>query len=418
MVEKSYPIPTQTLPALTYETNLEDLRGFALLVESLGINVSGTRIARYQRYYEALVEGTDDEEKIFQGISGKKFNNPLDMQLYVLREVHEIMWILKGLRKHLPKGVEEKLKQVVGGRDFAALDKDSLSRNTQFELRIASYFCQAGYSVDMSSLTDVVATHDRTTFFVECKRVTSFGALNKRLKEARKQLRTRIKRSTILPHKFGVIAIDVTKVAFTYNGLTLGLTADHTKDVIQDQLKKIDDGVLKSGFALEQKHLLLIWLQIHIPAFVYNPNQFITRFSSHFTANEKLHGSSLRAFKRLQQQVLHIGDVADEREVPPKSLKFRKEVMLPKETLLGWDEELLSCMLNSWNLEQRPPEHKVLEIIIDGKKTEFTFFELSLLLPNLSEEDRLKYSNDHMLARAELAARLILQSSPYEEQQQ
>ena len=158
--------------------------------------------------------------------------------------------ILKGLKKHLPRGIEEKLNQVVGGRDFAALDKDSSSRNTQFELRIASYFCQAGYSVDMSNLTDIVATRDQTTYFVECKRVTSFSALIKRLKHAKKQLRARISKHTLVSRNFGIIAVDVTKIAFKYNGLTLGLTADHTKDVIQDQLKKIDAEVIKSGFVL------------------------------------------------------------------------------------------------------------------------------------------------------------------------
>lgn len=412
MTESSYPIPNQTLPSLSYETTLEDLKEFILLVEFLGINVSGTRIARYQSYYEALVKGTNEEEKIFQGISGKNFDSPLDLQLYVLREAHEIVWILKGLKKHLPKGVEEKLKQVVGGRDFAALDKDSSSRNTQFELRIASYFCQAGYSVDMSNRTDIVATHDRTTYFVECKRVTSSGALNRRLKEAKKQLKTRLTRYTLIPREFGVIAIDVTKVAFKHNGLTWGLTADHTKDLIQDQLKKIDDDLIKSGFKLEQKNFLLTWLQIHIPALVMNPKQSVTRFSSLFMVNGKLSGRSVEAFNKLQG-VLHIGDVGDERETPPETLNFRKRVTLPKGTLIGWDEELLNGMLDSWNLEPRQPEHKVLDIEIDGKKTEFSFFELSLLLPNLSKEDRLKYSNDHMLARTELAARLIFQKSPY-----
>lgn len=415
MAKSSYPIPDQAIPSLTNEVHLEDLREFVLLLKSFGINISGTRIERYQSYYEALFKGNDDEVRIFQGISGKTFNSPLDLQLYVLREVHEIMWILKGLKKHLPKGVEEKLDQIVSGKDFAALDKNSLSRNTQFELRIASHFCQAGYSVDMSSLTDVVATHDRITYFVECKRVTSSGALKKRLKEAKKQLRTRLTRSILVPRKFGVISIDVTKIAFKHNGLTLGLTADHTKDVIQDQLKKIDDGLIKSGFALEQKNLLLTWLQIHIPAFVINPNQCITRFSSLFVTNGKLHGRSQEALKKLQR-VLTIGDIRDEREIPPKILNFRRLVTFPKGTLLGWDEELLREMLDSWDLEPRQPEHKVLDIVIDGEKTEFSFFELSLLLPNLSEEDRLKYSNDHMLARAELATRLIYQRSPYEEE--
>lgn len=415
MAENSYPIPNQEVPSLSEKAHLEDLREFIILAESLGIKVSSTRITRYQSYYEALVVGTNDEERIFQGISGKKFNSPLDLQLYVLREVHEIMWILKGLKKHLPKGIEEKLSQVVGGRDFAALDKDSSSRNTQFELRIASYFCQAGYSVDLSNPTDIVATHDGTTYFVECKRVTSFGALNKRLKEAKKQLNTRLTRSTLVPCNFGVIAIDVTKIAFKHNGLTLGVTADHAKDVIQDQLKKIDASVVKNGFALKQKNLLLNWLQIHIPVFVVNPNQCITRFSSLFVTNGKLHGRSLEALKKLQR-VLTIGDMRDEREIPPKILNIRKVVTLPKGTLLGWDEEVLKGMLDSWNLEPRQPEHKVLDIVIDGQKTEFSFFELSLLLPNLSEEDRLRYSNDHMFARAELAARLIYQRSPYEEE--
>jgi len=264
-------------------------------------------------------------------------------------------------------------------------------------------------------MTDIVATHDRTTYFVECKRVTSSGALDKRLKEAKKQLKTRLPRFTLVPREFGVIAIDVTKAAFKFNGLTLGLTADHTRDVLQDQLKKIDDGIIKSGFALGQKNLLLTWLQIHIPPLVINPNQCITRFSSLFMINGKLHGRSLEAFKKLQQ-VLRIGEVSDEREIPPKILNFRKEVNLPKGTLLGWDEELLSAMLDSWILEPRQPEYKVLDIEIDSEKTKFCFLELSLLLPNLSDEDRLKYSNDHMLARVELAARLILQRSPYEEQ--
>lgn len=415
MAERSYPIPNQEIPGLSYEVHLEDLKKFISLVESLGINVAGTRIARYQSYYEALVEGTADEEKIFQGISGRKFDNPHDLKLYVLREAHEIMWILKGLKKHLPKGVEDKLKQVVGGRDFAALDQDSSSRNTQFELRIASYFCQAGYSVDMSSMADIVATHDRTAYFVECKRVTSSGALNKRLKEAKKQLKTRLARFTLVPREFGVIAIDVTKVAFKFNGLTLGVTADHAKDVIRDQLKKIDEGIIKSGFALSQKNLLLTLLQIHIPALVINPYQCITRFSSLSVINGKLHGRSLEACKKLEQ-VLRIGEVGDEREIPPEILNFRKKVILPKGTRIGWDEKVFEGMLESWNLEPQPDEHTILDIVIDGKKTEFSFFELSLLLANLSKEDKLKYSNDHNLARAELVARLILQRSPYEEE--
>jgi len=38
-----------------------------------------------------------------------------------------LMWILKGLKVHLPLGADEKLKMIVGGTDFAVLDSDSQS---------------------------------------------------------------------------------------------------------------------------------------------------------------------------------------------------------------------------------------------------------------------------------------------------
>ena len=51
MANRKYQIPNQEILSLSYEANLEDLREFVSLVKSLGINVSGTRIARYQSYY-------------------------------------------------------------------------------------------------------------------------------------------------------------------------------------------------------------------------------------------------------------------------------------------------------------------------------------------------------------------------------
>ncbi|MCX5819730.1 MAG: hypothetical protein NT047_07450 [Deltaproteobacteria bacterium] len=414
MSQSSYLIPNQTLPSLGYEDNLDDLREFAALVESLGINVAGTRIARYQSYYKSLLEGTGNEEKIFQGISGRKFDNPQDTRLYVLREVHELMWIIKGLKKHLPRGAEEKLSQVVGGRDFAALDNDTASRNTQFELRIASYFCQAGYSVDMSSLTDVIASRDGNTYYVECKRVTSYSALIKRLKQARSQLATRFTPSILASKNYGIIAMDVTKVAFTHNGLTYGVTADHTKDVIQDKLKEIDEIIIARGFSLKPENLLLLWLQIHIPALVLFPNQYSTRFSSFFVINNKLSERTTKAFVKLQQ-VLHIGDVADERTKPPVKLNRSNGIItLLKGTTVQWDDELLMGALDSGNLSPREKNDEILEMEIDGKKTPFYFWELNLVWHNLSKDEKLRFTNDRMEARFGLACMLMHQRSLFE----
>lgn len=416
MTERKYQLPNKTLPYLTNATRLEDLNEFISIADSLGIKISGTRIIRYLNYYEALVEGTHDEEKYFQGISGKNFNSPLDLELYVLREVDEIRWIAKGLKKHIPKGIEKKLKVIVGGRDFAALDKDSFSRNTQFELRIASYFCQAGYSVDLSNLTDIIAYHNGITYFVECKRVTSFDALIKRIKEAQKQLKMRLTESALEPRKYGVIAIDVTAVAFKCNGLTMGLTPEHSKDVIQDKLKEIDEGIIKNGLSLNKRKLVLTWLQIHMPAYILYPSHAVTRFSSYFIPNSDLYGYSIGAVHKLHNEVLTIGNIKDDREIPSRNLKIRESIILPEGTIIGWDEMILKEMLNSWSLEPRKPDHHVLTIVINGEKTMFSFFELNLLLAQLKDEDKERYANDIHLARAEIAARLVYQRSPYEDE--
>lgn len=95
----------------------------------------------------------------------------LDRWLYVLREVHELTWIGEGLRVCDVTGLEDKLRLVVGGADFAALDRNTASRDTQYELRIAAYLGRAGFRVRLDTLTDIVATRRRTTYHIECKRI-------------------------------------------------------------------------------------------------------------------------------------------------------------------------------------------------------------------------------------------------------
>ena len=142
---KAYEIPTKSLPALEINEHLKDLQEIMDFFESRGISTKNTRISRYTDYLIELSHSESiNEFLIFKNSTDGPFESNADWYLYTLREIHELMWILKGLKKHIPKGINEKLELIVSGRDFAALDLNSLSRNTQFELRIASYFCQAG----------------------------------------------------------------------------------------------------------------------------------------------------------------------------------------------------------------------------------------------------------------------------------
>lgn len=186
---------------------LERLQRFKQWCAALGVRTQNTRIDRYDEYLEQS-PGSDGEldRGIFLDPPSNPIKHGLDRLLYVLREVHELTWISEGLRGKSIPGLDRKLIKVVRGADFAALDRYTESRNTQFELRIASYFARAGYHVALDGLTDIVATEGQTTYHVECKRVGSEKLLSRRIKEATDQLRDRIPHSS---GHHGLLAVDV-----------------------------------------------------------------------------------------------------------------------------------------------------------------------------------------------------------------
>ena len=160
-----YNLPTESIPTLDYSVRLADLIEFKCFLESRGITTQNTRIERYIQYFEQVVAGVEVAEvSIFKNSQDERFKSKSDWLLYVLREVDELMWILKGFKTHIPNGLVDRLKDLVSGSDFAALDTNSHARNVEFELRIASYFCQSGYHVDLSTATDIIALNDDFAF--------------------------------------------------------------------------------------------------------------------------------------------------------------------------------------------------------------------------------------------------------------
>jgi hypothetical protein len=276
-------VPTETLPSLGLSDYLADLQGLVALLEKRGLKTRNTRIERYIKYLEqSLIDGRTDAAKIFKDAQDARFKSPMDWALYVMRETHELAWIAKGLEAHVPEGVDEKLRIIVAGRDFAALDLDSSSRDAQFELRIASYFCQAGCEVSLSA-TDVVVLADRRAFYIECKRIGSASQLPKRLREARKQLKSRMPGKIGKRRVYGCIAADVTKVAFAHTGITMGMSDDHSRDLIQKELSAIVQGTERLPLFKECSGLLNYWFQIHIPALILQP-QTVQRGFRRFTS--------------------------------------------------------------------------------------------------------------------------------------
>lgn len=418
---RSYALPAQSVPTLDPSHHLQDLVQIRALLKSRGISTTNTRIERYHNYFEKIRhEDTAplDAETIFKNSADPCFRIPADWHMYVLREVHELMWILKGLEAHTPIGVDEKLRAIVSGSDFAALDADSQSRNTQFELRIASYFCQAGFTVDLSTDTDVIASTDQFVFFVECKRVASASKLAARLSEARKQLGQRMPRKDGKRIVLGCVAVDVTKVGFTHNGLTFGVTPDHSRDVIRDKLVQIATQADRYMSFEGCRKLLCYWLQIHIPTLVMQPqpNVFGTRFSSYHIPRPSLNRKEAKALTAFFSMFESVSQV-DGRASPSRPLTPRNSVTLPAGTVFRFDSSRVLTLLGQTTVSENEQAEVVGEITIEGIEHKFTYYEVSLLPADLIQEWKHAMPIDPMKASLPIMASLYLRRYPYEERE-
>lgn len=416
--QRSYALPTKTVPGLDLSHHLNDLNEFRAFLENRNIETRNTRIERYGIYLERSVSAgatSVDAEKIFKNSAGEPFRSPVDWHLYVLREVHELMWILKGLKVHEPVGMDKKLRNIAGGRDFAALDVDSLSRNTQFELRIASYFCQSGCEVDISTSTDVIALTDRYAFYVECKRIGSKGKLGKRLLDARGQLSRKMPQYGSRRRPLGCIAIDVTKVTFTHNGLTWALTNEHSRDVIQDKLIEI---TTKNDHLFSFKScpkLLCYWLQIHIPTLIMQPSPGAgTRFSSYRIRRPLLSRKDAKTLEAFDQ-VFESVSMCDVRTSPGQPLTPRSAVSFPAGTTFNLDDERVMELLEQETVSDREHAEVIGSMTFDGLEDRFTFFEVGLLPDELINECRRQILADRPMGAFMLLAGLYQRRYPYEE---
>lgn len=325
---RKYKIDETEIPSLHVSEHLDIMKKFSFWLKQMGINTSKCRISFYIKFLEELLineklnssENKVDEiksiEERIKEINTKLENIELNVPEnevlkkdyfgYVLREVHELMWIYKGFKNRSPKGDAELFKTIIGGKKFSRNDTDRTARNYQLEARIASYFLQAGYEVDLGIEADVIAHSDKDRYFIECKRLNSPSQVNARIKKAAKQLKKLKNNKPLQRRNFGIAVFDVTKLAYPHDGLTWGMTDDHCKDVIQSKLREIEKLYNFGEPFLKNKNVILIWLQIHIPSINLLKGHQTTRFSNYFLGLIPPIGYRARAFERLKS-VIDVG---------------------------------------------------------------------------------------------------------------
>jgi hypothetical protein len=412
---KYYTLPTETMPGLNCSNHVADLLEIKDLLESRGFSIQNTRIARYIDYLKQLVGGGPrNESLIFKNSVDQRFRSSIDWYLYVLREVHELMWILRGLKVHIPAGLDSRLGLLISGSDFAALDLNTHSRNVQFELRIASYFCQAGWAVDLSTATDIIALHDEYALFVECKRVGNMSQLQRRLAEASKQLSRRMPRQYKKRIVFGSIVVDVTKVAFSHNGLTWALTPEHSKDINQGKFKWMADLLADAPEYFGSRDIIRYWFQIHIPCFIRNPPQSITRFSNYYIENFRARGKSLEVLKLLRQ-LDKVPNIRDEREVPAVKLTPRTGMHLPSGSRFRMVEQnILHELIKTDQVAGTAEMDVIAELEFEGVKHEFTLFDLREAVYSIPASEMETLMKDTVESGLKLVLVMYMRRYPYE----
>jgi hypothetical protein len=171
---------------------------------ALGFEYSKNRYGIYKRCFQKFMDLAEGKivEKDLLGFK-RSFDNA-----YI--EVNEIIRIKNCLSNVDVSEFLDQVKKIISGQEFRGNTDNDQARDFLFELSIASRFIQAGYSVTLNGVCDVVVDLvDDGMLFVECKRVKSEAQLERNVKKANKQVLQRIS-SEISSKVHGLVAVNIT----------------------------------------------------------------------------------------------------------------------------------------------------------------------------------------------------------------
>ncbi len=132
------------------------------------------------------------------------------------REANELVRIMNTYKSFDSNLIIEPIKKMVSGQRYRNATTKDQSRDFAFELNVASRFIKAGYTVDLSGISDLVVDINGTRLYVECKRVKSYQQIGKRVKEANEQIKQRLA-ADMSSKSRGMIALNVTDVIIENN---------------------------------------------------------------------------------------------------------------------------------------------------------------------------------------------------------
>ena len=191
-------------------------------LESHGLNVSPTRVARYTEYLDNITSNLEND-------TPENINEKIDEYLHALFEHAELSVIYQAFKNESPEGIEGLLHKIVSG-PFSYLQesqKNTGPRNFAFEASLGARMALANIPVSFNYNGDVFSEVRGIPLFFQCKRLVSLKQVRSRISKASKQLR-----KDYSAHKskisYGFIALDITKLV---NPGAVTMLADSAQEV-------------------------------------------------------------------------------------------------------------------------------------------------------------------------------------------
>ena len=198
-LDDTKPTVAGTFSSKTYDALAAEFRAAVAWLHGLGVSYERTRIGEYERAIEAL-------RAAFKASNFDTMHKQLLRFLNALFEVHDLIDIHKNLAGRFDVELAHHIESYTAGPanylDENVTTSTNLARNIAFELVLMAKLVNAGIPLDFSIKSDVAARFDRRSLLFECKRPQSINALEKRIKEAFRQLETKYQSAQRLPVSF------------------------------------------------------------------------------------------------------------------------------------------------------------------------------------------------------------------------
>jgi len=219
-----------------------------------GIKVQPSRLAAYRRSFRLVRE---------RAASGYWENASIalkDEQLWNdVYEVYSLEHACSGFSDLSEPGLRARLEKAISGASNLADEKRTGTRDTLFELVMASWLRVGGFKVSLQNSEDVWFEIQGVPCIMECKRIQSISKLKSRIDKASEQLirQLRAPQNTAMR---GFVAVDISKVFMTSYGVLRGGDWKALGNAFSRRLREFAQENMKDLASPSHERIIVVYL--------------------------------------------------------------------------------------------------------------------------------------------------------------